>query len=55
MKNDKKIDGNIVDVINSNYDDIMYSTRIMCQPILDKYLNIKEEYIYLRKRYIDNI
>ena len=55
LKDENKIDGKIVDVINCNYDDIMNSTRIMCQPILDKYWNIKEDYIYLRKRYIDNI
>ena len=47
MRDENKIDGSIVDIINMNYDDIMNSTQLVCQPVLEKYRKIKEEYEYL--------
>ena len=39
-----KIDSNIVDILIKNYDEIMASTRLVCQPVLDKYENIQKDF-----------
>lgn len=60
LKDENKIDGKIVDVINCNYDDIMNSKRTMCQPILMEYKRrlylfkktLHRQYIKTRLNYI---
>lgn len=47
MKKDGLIDPDIVDVMVQNYDTIMEITQVKCQPILDIYTRIHEEYIQL--------
>lgn len=44
LKVDKKIDAGIADVMIWNYDEIMDKTKERCQPILDRYQSIQEEY-----------
>lgn len=39
-----KIDSNIVDILIKDYDEIMASTRLVCQPVLDKYENIQKDF-----------
>ena len=39
-----KIDCNIVDILIKDYDEIMASTRLVCQPVLDKYENIQKDF-----------
>lgn len=47
MKEDGLIDGDIVDIITDNFDDIMGKTRERCQPIMELYQRIQKEYLEL--------
>ena len=49
MKQEQKIDGQVTDIINQYYDEIIQSTQQMCEPILDKYQYIRKEYKTLQK------
>lgn len=44
QKEQGKIDGGIVDILIKDYDEIIASTHLACQPVLDKYENIQNEY-----------
>lgn len=39
-----KIDSKIVDILIKDYDEIMASTRLVCQPVLVKYENIQKDF-----------
>lgn len=49
MKEDGLIDPDTVDIMVRDFDEIMETTRLQCQPILDLYGKIQEEYEYLSK------
>ena len=44
MKDDGLIDADIVELMISDYDEIMEATRIQCQPILDIYARIQQDF-----------
>lgn len=44
LKDDKKIDAEITDIMIKNYDEIMDETKERCRPILDSYEHIQKEY-----------
>lgn len=49
MKNGGLIDSTAVDIMVRDYDVIMETTRLQCQPVLDLYRKIQEEYEFLSK------
>lgn len=44
MKDDGLIDADIVELMISDYDEIMEETRIQCQPILNIYVLIQKDF-----------
>lgn len=49
MKDEKKIDARIVDIIVQNYDEIMEETAVRCRPVMEKYQKIQDDYVSLVK------
>lgn len=49
MKDEKKIDARIVDIIVQNYDEIMEATSVRCRPVMEKYQKIQDNYVSLVK------
>lgn len=49
MKDDGLIDADIVGLMISNYDEIMEETRIQCQPVLDIYVLIQQDFDRISK------
>lgn len=54
MKEDGLVDPDIVDALIGHYDEVIEEAEKHCQPLLDRYKKIQEEYLLLRKKSLRN-